>query len=477
MCRTKNTILLFLLLTVSRIIQSQTLPCSPIGQNLIINPSFEQGYYAFTSDFGRGVNNGTHCNCATQGWILVAQIYPHVSPSCQIYPSDLSAQYGGPNTATSSNPNHPSNTSVATLAICNSPIPDHTSGTGFFLTVDPDACEGRAYWRQPLQVCPNTNYYFSVWVRNIGGLPAPTFHFEVDGEPVTTVKTYPDASWVQTSVLWNSGNVDGNATLELINDLPGCDANDVAIDDLFLGVCAAVDLSSEKLFRYCPGDPSVSFQLSGHAVGFITPQYQWQRLPMGGGAWVNLMGQTDTLLIINSPTTADAGLYRLVAAEQGNIESITCSVVSPSIRLDPYPTYHVVDTVQICVGQSYAGHTESGLYTDHYQTIMGCDSIRTLDLRVRGDIQIYVPNAFTPNDDGINDWIQPFLSDLNVDVYLWQVFDRWGNQVYETRNPSESWDGTFRGKPCAAGVYVYTFKMEIRDCQVGMLSGDLTLFR
>lgn len=173
------------LLFICHTADAQTPPCSPIGLNQIINPGFEQGYYAFTSDFGRGLNNATRCNCATQGWILVAQISPHISPNCQKYPSNLSAQYGGPNTITSSNPNDPSNTSVATLAICNVPIPDHTSGNGFFLTVDPDACEGRAYWRQKLQVCPNTNYYFSVWVQNIGGLPAPTFHFEVEGVPVT----------------------------------------------------------------------------------------------------------------------------------------------------------------------------------------------------------------------------------------------------------------------------------------------------
>jgi len=456
---------------------AQVSPCNPLGQNLIVNPGFEQGYYAFTSDFGRGVNNGTHCNCATQGWILVAQIYPHVSPSCQIYPQDLSAQYGGPNTATSTNPSHPSNTSVATVAICNSPIPDHTSGTGFFLTVDPDGCDGRAYWRQPLQVCPNTNYYFSVWVQNIGGLPAPTFHFEVDGIPVTAVTSYPNATWAQSSVLWNAGFIDGEASLELINDLPGCDANDVAIDDLFFGVCGGVALSSGNLFRYCPGDPSISFDLSGHAIGFIQPQYQWQHQAVGGGPWTNLIGKTDTLLNINAPTAADAGLYRLIAAEQGNIESITCSVISPNIRLDPYPTYQTVDTVNICVGQSYAGHTASGLYSDHYQTIKGCDSIRTLDLRVRGDVAIYVPNAFSPNDDGINDRIQPFCSDLNVDVYLWQVFDRWGNLVFETRNPSQSWDGTMRGKPCAEGVYAYTLKMEIRDCQESRIMGDLTIFR
>ncbi|MFN0035876.1 MAG: gliding motility-associated C-terminal domain-containing protein [Saprospiraceae bacterium] len=472
---TKNALLLCLF--AYRLVGAQTPPCIPLGQNLIANPDFEQGYFGFTSDFGRGLNNATRCNCATQGWVLVAQIYPHVSPSCQIYPPELSAQYGGPNTETNANPNHPSNTSVATLAICNEPVPDHTSGSGFFLTIDPDACEGRAYWRQPLQVCSNTNYYFSGWVRAFAVNPAPIFHFEVDGVLVTPVTTFPDGFWVQTSILWNSGNVDGTVWLELINDLPGCIENDVAVDDLFFGVCGAVVLNSGTLFRYCPGEPMASFTLSGLAIGFAQPQYQWQYQAADGGAWTNLLGQTDTLLIITAPTLSDAGRYRLLAAEQGNIGSFTCSVVSPITRLEPYPTFDIVDTVNICVGQSYAGHSESGLYTQHFQTTLGCDSIRTLDLRVRGDVNIYVPTAFSPNDDGDNDRIQPYFSDQNLDVFLWQVFDRWGNMVFETRNPAASWDGTFRGKPCEPGVYIYTLKMEIRGCQQSMLKGDVTLVR
>ena len=94
--------------------------------------------------------------------------------------------------------------------------------------------------------------------------------------------------------------------------LPGCVANDVAIDDLFLGVCGGVELSSPKLFRYCPGNPTVSFDLSGHALGFFQPQYQWQHQSAGGGPWADLAGQTDTLLTINAPSAADAGLYRLM---------------------------------------------------------------------------------------------------------------------------------------------------------------------
>jgi len=454
---------------------AQTPPCAPLGRNLIVNPDFEQGYYGFTSDFGRGVNNGTHCGCATQGWILVTNIFPHVSPSCQIYPLEWSALYGGPNTETSPDPNHPSNTSVVTTAICNEPLPDHTTGSSFFLTIDPDACDARAYWRQGLHVCPNTNYYFSVWVRNISGTPAPTFHFEVDGVPVTPAATYPDGFWVESSALWNSGNLDGTVSLELINDLPGCIANDVAIDDLFFGVCGGIVLSGDSLFRFCPGDPALSVALSGHALGLAQPQYQWQKLD--AGHWADLAGQTDTLLHISSPTSADAGWYRLIAAEQGNIDAATCTVISPLMRLEAYPSYDIVDTVNICQGETYGGHTETGLFTKRFQTALSCDSIRTLDLRVQGDVNIYMPNVFSPNDDGLNDRIHANFSEGRIDLFHWQVFDRWGSLVFDTRDAAQAWDGSARGKPCAAGVYVYTLLLEIRGCQRSWIVGDVTLVR
>src|SRR5262245_19638297 len=89
---------------------AQTALCPGSGPNLIVNGNFEQGYYAFTSDFGRGRNNATLGGCGTQGWILVAQVNIHESPSCQIYPFALSGQYGSPNSPTSSDPNDPSNT-------------------------------------------------------------------------------------------------------------------------------------------------------------------------------------------------------------------------------------------------------------------------------------------------------------------------------------------------------------------------------
>ena len=91
--------------------------CPTLGANLILNPNFEQGYYGFTSDFGRGINNATLSGCSTQGWLVVTKYdFPSSASACLQYPTNLSAMYGGPNTATDPNPAHPSNTAIVSLA-------------------------------------------------------------------------------------------------------------------------------------------------------------------------------------------------------------------------------------------------------------------------------------------------------------------------------------------------------------------------
>ena len=66
---------------------------------------------------------------------------------------------------------------------------------------------------------------------------------------------------------------------------------------------------------------------------------------------------------------------------------------------------------------------------------------------------LYFPNAFTPNNDGLNDdFVHPniFLDDFHL-----QIFDRWGMLIYESFDQHEYWDGTYKNKPCQEGAYVF----------------------
>ncbi|HXB34879.1 MAG TPA: gliding motility-associated C-terminal domain-containing protein, partial [Puia sp.] len=65
------------------------------------------------------------------------------------------------------------------------------------------------------------------------------------------------------------------------------------------------------------------------------------------------------------------------------------------------------------------------------------------------------PGAFTPNGDGVNDYLYPLNALKAVDLQF-RVYNRWGQLVFETTNWLNKWDGTTGGRPQAAGVYVWT---------------------
>lgn len=67
----------------------------------------------------------------------------------------------------------------------------------------------------------------------------------------------------------------------------------------------------------------------------------------------------------------------------------------------------------------------------------------------------FIPNAFTPNFDGINDEFTRFSSGCPVQEYQFQVFDRWGEMVFSTDDPAIGWDGYHNGKPANLGTYVF----------------------
>lgn len=90
--------------------------------------------------------------------------------------------------------------------------------------------------------------------------------------------------------------------------------------------------------------------------------------------------------------------------------------------------------------------------------------------------KILMPNAFTPNDDGRNDIIKPVLTFI-PQKYIFQVFDRWGSQIFSTQNPDEGWDGSVNGGGKASeGVYIYYILLTTtRGIEVEQ-RGEITLF-
>jgi gliding motility-associated-like protein len=68
-------------------------------------------------------------------------------------------------------------------------------------------------------------------------------------------------------------------------------------------------------------------------------------------------------------------------------------------------------------------------------------------------VNLYIPNAFTPNGDGLNDMFG--AAGQGISEFSMQVFNRWGNLIFESNDIRKQWDGTYKGEKAELGVYVY----------------------
>lgn len=85
----------------------------------------------------------------------------------------------------------------------------------------------------------------------------------------------------------------------------------------------------------------------------------------------------------------------------------------------------------------------------------------------------YLPTAFSPNEDGQNDYLE-FFSDCTLSKFQMVVFSRWGEKLFESKVPGIFWDGHDRSKPAAAGVYLVKVDYEWVDMDGNLLRGSLT---
>jgi gliding motility-associated-like protein len=113
----------------------------------------------------------------------------------------------------------------------------------------------------------------------------------------------------------------------------------------------------------------------------------------------------------------------------------------------------------------------------------GCIAHDSLSVRVNISREIYIPNIFSPDFDGYNDYFNIFAPSPAVQaVEQLLIFDRWGALVFEQENlpfnaPGAGWDGRFKGKDLPSGVYTYLAKVRFLDGEVMEYAGEVTLVR
>ena len=75
---------------------------------------------------------------------------------------------------------------------------------------------------------------------------------------------------------------------------------------------------------------------------------------------------------------------------------------------------------------------------------------------------MFIPNTFTPNGDGLNDTWGPLMTEYSENGYMLTIFDRWGQRIFMTEDPTVQWDGTVDGKYVAPNS-IYTYRIVVRD--------------
>ncbi len=137
----------------------------------------------------------------------------------------------------------------------------------------------------------------------------------------------------------------------------------------------------------------------------------------------------------------------------------------PSTSLDDPTSYNPV----------FKGASEQ-LYRIELKTNSGCLTVDTQIVKINKSIVIFVPNTFTPNNDGINDFLKPFMIGIK-ELTFFRIYNRWGQLIYETRNAKNGWDGRFNGDPVATQTIVWMLEGIGVDNAIHKARGSTVLLR
>ena len=88
---------------------------------------------------------------------------------------------------------------------------------------------------------------------------------------------------------------------------------------------------------------------------------------------------------------------------------------------------------------------------------------------------VYVPTAFTPNGNNVNDRLRPLGNIGKIDYF--RVYNRWGNMVFQTNKIGDGWDGNYKGVGQQSDTYTWIFSGQMTDGQSIKVSGKTVLIR
>lgn len=260
---------------------------------------------------------------------------------------------------------------------------------------------------------------------------------------------------------------------------PGCvDADTVVID-----VIEKTELQVTQSTAVCPG-AVVNLQASGAQSYFWYPAVGLSATNIANpsatvtsaitytviGTYANCTPDTQTVsLLLFTPPVVDAGEDETIYES----ESVTLTAISTANTYSWQPEASLDDPNS---SKPVASPTATTTYTITVTDLNGCTASDTIVVYViPDDAYIYVPNAFSPNGDGINDKLEYFAK--NIQSIDFKIYNRWGQLLYQSNVPGDFWNGTYKRLPQDIGVYVYVVQAVSKGGKSISLSGNFTLLR
>ncbi|MBX3165653.1 MAG: gliding motility-associated C-terminal domain-containing protein [Bacteroidetes bacterium] len=263
------------------------------------------------------------------------------------------------------------------------PDGDHTGNpNGYMMVVNADYGSTNVYKQNVTGLCPNTTYVVSAFFANNntpsaatlncgGGYIYPNIKIQIEYpasvfQASTSTGNLPLAAnnltlnWQQSGLVFTTGPSQTSCDFVLINNAPGGCGNDYVVDDISFSPCGpGIGLNVLPTNSLCAG-LSATIQSSFTVGSYTVPQYQWQYSNDGGVSWTNIGGATTSSYVVPAMSATNTGLYRLLAAENGNINLPNCRVIAGHVTLTmSLPTTTVAVTNGTC-GTSSASVYASG---------------------------------------------------------------------------------------------------------------------
>lgn len=249
---------------------------------------------------------------------------------------------------------------------------DHTGDpAGYFMLVNASFQPSAFYLDTVKGLCGGTTYEFAAWVMNVqrpgscnSNAILPNLTFSIERTDGTVLQTYntndigQEASplWKQFGFFFTTPSNVQDVVLRIFNNAQGGCGNDIALDDITFRPCGpqllpVITGNSSASIDLCEGTAGQFEFTCTVSAGFNNPSFQWQQ-KINDGAWTDVPGANTTTLSVNFPAVTAPGmyLYRLTAAENGNLGSPQCRVASEvlSVRIARYPVINLQTNAPVC---------------------------------------------------------------------------------------------------------------------------------